>query len=103
MGKHYVGEIGTEVLLDCGIDISDITVVRIYWKKPGGVVGTWQASAYSSYSTISGADGTNFAKYTLAGTDINISGEWELQAVVANTIGTWYGETAGMTIWGTFE
>lgn len=29
MSKHYVGEIGTQVLLDCGIDLTDIAVAAI--------------------------------------------------------------------------
>lgn len=103
MSKHYIGEIGTQILLDCGIDISDITNSRIYYKKSNLIVGTWDASLYSSYSDLASGEGTYYVSYTLAGTDINVAGEWELQAVVANTVGTWYGETASMLIYGTFE
>ena len=103
MGKHYIGEIGTQILLDCGINLSDIITPRIYYKKPSGIVGTWVGVLYSSYSDLALAIGTYFVSYTLAGTDANVSGEWEFQAVVANTAGTWYGETAKMSIYGTFE
>ena len=103
MSKHYIGEIGTQILLDCGISLSDITNAQIYYKKADGVVGTWPGTLYSSYSDLAGAEGTYYVSYTLAGTDFNSSGDWELQAVVANTAGTWYGETAQMTVYGTFE
>ena len=103
MAKHYVGEIGTQVLLDCGISLSDITISSIIYKKPTGVVGTWSGSLYSSYGEIAEAIGTYYVSYTLAGTDLNVSGEWELQPIVANTAGTWYGETAQVTIFATFE
>ena len=103
MSKHYVGEIGTQVLLDCGIDLTDIAVAAIYYKKPGTIVGTWDATLYNSYSDLAKATGTYYVSYTLAGTDFNVSGDWEVQAVVANTVGTWYGETAQMQVFGTFE
>ena len=104
MSKHYVGEIGTLFLFDCELDISDSTLERILYKKPGdGVVGTWVGALYSSYSKGLGAIGTYFVSYTLAGTDINVAGEWEFQALVANTAGSWYGENIKQTIYATFE
>ena len=103
MAKHYIGEIGTLVALDCGIDLSDIVLSRILHKNPAGLVGTWPGTLYSSYSDIAKSEGTYYVSYVLAGTDMNVSGIWELQALVANTAGTWYGENAQMTIYGTFE
>lgn len=103
MGKHYINEVGTQILLDCGIDISDSALTRILYKKPDGVVGTWPGSLYSSYSQEALAIGTYFVSYTLAGTDANVAGEWEFQALVANTAGTWFGENVKMTLYGTFE
>ena len=103
MGKHYVGEVGTEILLDTGIDITDITVARIYYQKPGKIAGTWEGVLLDSFSNIAKKIGTYYVSYTLAGTDMNVSGLWQLQAVVANTAGTWFGETAEMNVHATFE
>lgn len=103
MSKHYINEVGTSIRLDCGIDISDALQSRIIYKKPDGVVGTWPGALYSSYSTEALAIGTYFVSYTLASTDANVAGEWEFQALVANTAGTWYGENVKMVLYGTFE
>jgi len=103
LSKHYINEVGTLFLLDCGIDVSDSTLARILYKKPGGVVGTWPGTLYSSYSKEVGMAGTYFVSYTLAGSDANVAGEWEFQALVANTAGTWFGENVQMTLYATFE
>jgi len=47
--------------------------------------------------------GTYFVSYTLAGSDANVAGEWEFQALVANTAGTWVGGNVQMTLYATFE
>ncbi len=104
MGKHYVSEVGTEFLFDLGISIGASDVVYINYKKPDGVsIGTWSGSIYSSYSEIAEAIGTYFIRHVLAGTELNQSGEWLFQSVLATTSGTWYGETAKENIFGAFE
>ena len=103
MGKHYVGEIGTEFLLDCGVDVSDGVTLYMKYKTPGAVTGTWTASLYSSYSLLAEAIGTYFLRHVIAGTEFSVSGDWHFQAVVGNTAGTWYGESVKETIFGEFE
>lgn len=103
MSKHYINEIGTDFLLDCGISLADIAVQYVLYKTPAAVVGTWNASLYSSYSLQAKATGTYFLKHTFASGELNVSGEWEFQALVANSTGTWYGENVKETIYGTFE
>lgn len=79
MSKVYVGDSGTEIILDCGTDISDATVREIVARKPTGQVVTWTAVA----------SGTNGIKYTLQAGDLNQAGVWTLQAKV--TTPTWSG------------
>ena len=104
MAKHYINEIGTQFLLDMGVALGTYDVVWIKRKKPDGTItGTWYGDLFSSYSEIAGAIGTYFISHVLAGTELNQSGDWEFQGVVANTAGTWYGETAKECIFGEYE
>ncbi len=48
MSKHYPGETGTEIRVNCGVDISAATATYIYCKKPTGTVVTWPATVYNS-------------------------------------------------------
>lgn len=100
MSKHYLNEVGTDLLLDTGVNIGTAAFGAILYKKGDGVTqGTWTAELYSSYSKLASATGTYFLKYTLAYGDFDISGDWRFQAHIGATDGTWYGETAKETIY----
>ena len=104
MGKHYINEIGTDILLDCGVSISDAVVQQIKYRKPDAVTsGSWTGSLYSSYSESAVAVGTYFVKYTTVVGDLNQSGTWKLQSYIATATGTWWGETVDAIIYGEFE
>ena len=102
MNKHYVNEVGTDLLFDTGVDVSTSTEQFVKYSNPLGT-GIWTGSRYSSYSEIAEAIGTYFVKYTLAGTDFNVSGEWEFQAQIGAIDGTWYVETVRMDVFAEFE
>lgn len=68
----FVGDVGTEIRLDCGVDISTSTVQEIHVRKPNGQSVVWAADPF----------GTNFISYTTVTGDINIAGKWLLQAYV---------------------
>lgn len=89
--RIYVGEIGTTVSLECGLDISAATVRRIYYTKPDGTSSYWSASA----------SGTTAMTYTTtAATDIDQVGVWRLRAYVVTptyTSGIW-GDIVTMTV-----
>jgi len=38
MDKHYKGEIGTEIIINCGSDVSTASIVEIRVKKPNSEV-----------------------------------------------------------------
>ncbi len=93
MGKHYVGEVGTDLLLDTGIDISGASVAEIRWRDGAGAsTGQFTGSLFSSFSKITGLVGTNFVKYTLARGDLDVAGTWRFQAYIVTAAGTWWGE-----------
>lgn len=104
MSKHYVGEIGTDILLDCGTDISDAVQQEIWYRKPGAVaMGSWTGALFSSHSTETGAAGTNFISYTLAAGDLDLPGDWRFQAYIATAVGTWWGDMIKETIYDKME
>ena len=103
MIKHYVNETGTDLVFDTGVLLATAAYWRIKYDSPSGIVGSWVGSAYSSYSTLAGAIGNYFVKYTLAINDFNESGEWEFQTFIGAIDGTWYGETVKMNVYAAFE
>ncbi len=103
MSKHYVNETGSDFVLDTGVLIGTATEKYIKYKNPAGVVGTWSADLYSSYSTLALLTGTYLLKHTLVTTDLSLPGEWKFQAYVGAIDGTWWGETVKQTIYDAFQ
>lgn len=68
----YVGDVGTEVVLDCGINVSAATVRKILVTKPDGEKKEWSAVP----------DGTNGIKYVINDGDLDLPGEYRLQASI---------------------
>jgi hypothetical protein len=95
--RHYVGEIGKTIILDCGVDVSAATSTKIKVKKPDGTIVTWNADVY----TISGV--TNYLKYVTVSGDFDQAGQYEVQAYV--TIGgyTGYGLTSRFEVYELFD
>lgn len=104
MSKHYVGETGSSLLLDCGVLIGSATFQYIKYRKPDAVTsGTWSASLYSSYSLLANATGTYFLRRTLLSTDFDTPGEWRFQSYIGAVDGTWFGETIKLNVYDAFE
>jgi len=103
MAKHYLHETGSQFIFDTGIVVATATQYYIEYKKPTGVTGSWNASVYSSYSTIAGVVGTYFLSHTLTYADLDVSGEWKFNAYVGAVDGTWWGTTAKQNIFDKFE
>ena len=90
--KYYENDIGTEIIVDCGEDISLATGTTLEVQKPGGEAVSWVASIYQ----------TNYLKYTTIAGDF-IPGIYKLNAKL--TLGAWtgHGETATFTVYERFE
>lgn len=78
MSKYYVGDIGTEVLVDTGSPIDTATTKQLLVKKPSGKEVTWEATlgpvnAQGEYTTL---------KYIIQDGDWNEAGYYTLQAYV---------------------
>lgn len=90
MGKIYVGDIGTEIILDAGQTITGATVSMAVL-KPGATAETpWAGTVY----TIDGA--TRYVRHTTIAGDLDVPGVYRVQPVIALADGTWTGrgETA---------
>ncbi len=93
MGKIYVGDIGTDILLYTGVDISGQTTLQIKYKKPNNTTGAWTASV----------DDNTRAKYTTVADDLDIPGEWELQVYTVLSAWTGHSETVKMFVFPLFS
>lgn len=89
--KIYVGDIGTEILLDTGVNITTATVHNIKYKKPDGTTGTWTGTV-KDFTKIS---------YTVQAADLDQAGTYTLQAYVV-MVGYWSGETVTFIVYGDF-
>lgn len=79
MSKIYKDDVGTIILVDCGINITTATVRELKVKKPDGTYATWAGVQ----------EGTNQIKYVLQAGDVNQDGTYVIQAKV--TMPSWSG------------
>jgi hypothetical protein len=62
--KHYVGEVGKTIIVNCGEDISGSSVAHIKIKKPDDSLTTWKGEVY----TMGGK--ANYIRYISAGPNV---------------------------------
>lgn len=83
MSKIYVGDVGTEILADCGTNITDAIAQAIKVTFPDGTQKEWPAQVYE----------TDYLKYTLMAEDTVQAGVYTAQTYVETASGKWSGET----------
>ena len=94
MSKYYVGDVGTEVLVDTGSPIDTATTMQLFVKKPSGQEVTWTATlgpvnAQGEYTTL---------KYIIKAGDWDESGFYTLQAYVVLPAWTGRGDSVKFKI-----
>lgn len=77
--KVYLGDIGTDIILDTESALATATLLQIKYTKPDGATGLWTGVI---------ADSTK-VKYTTQDGDLDIAGLWSLQAYIE--LPTWEG------------
>jgi len=92
MTKVYVGDIGTELLLDTGQALATATALTIEVLKPDSTTASWTGAVSAT---------TKIRFVSAAGT-FNIAGEYRLQAKAVMPSGTWLGQTVSLTIYTPF-
>ncbi len=89
--KPYVGDIGTDIILDVHEDLTGATV-GISVRKPSGTTAVWPAAVHESRSV----------RHTAAAGDFNETGVYRVQPVISLADGTWSGrgKTAEFRVYG---
>jgi hypothetical protein len=87
--KIFVGDVGTDIILDAGEDITAQTTLLIKYKKPSGLTGSWSATVYQ----------TTKGKYTTVSGDLDESGTWKLQLYVVLPAWSGHGEVAKLPVY----
>jgi hypothetical protein len=93
MAKVYLNDANTDILLDCGIDVTAAQMREISVLKPNGDQVEWPAFL----------SGTNLIGYTTNVDTFDMAGSWRLQAHVIIGQGEWRGETATLTVYAPFN
>ena len=68
-GKYYVGDVGTELIVDTCTDITAATVARLLVEKPDGMEFAWDGAVYE----------TTKVRYVVQSGDFDQVGEYQLQ------------------------
>ena len=91
--KYYVGDVGTEIIVDTCSDITTATVVSLRVKKPDATLHTWTGAVYEV---------TNI-RYFVVADDFDQIGYYTIQSYVEMPTGTWRGNSARVKIQDPFE
>lgn len=93
--KIYIGDHGTAIILDTEEDLTGADALTIEAAKPGllAVGVSWDGTQVET---------TKIRIVTEEG-DIDVAGEWRLQAKVVMPSGTWYGKTVRMMVHKRFQ
>lgn len=93
MSKTYVGDTGTAIVLDCGVDISTASALTIEVRRPDASLVTWAATP----------DGSMALRYVTLADTLNMPGTWRVQALVTMQGGKWRGETVTLSVFERFR
>lgn len=93
MSKYYVNDIGTEIVVDTGVDISTATTTTMKVKKPDGTLVEWDATIV----------GLTKLRYVVIAGDWNIKGKYSLQAYVEMPTFEGRGDTVVFEIFDSFK
>jgi len=87
--EHYVGEEGTTLLVNTGVDITSATTTNLYVIKPDGTASEWVGSATD----------TTYITYTIVEDDFDQAGVYLIKSYVV--VGDWsgYGNEASLAIY----
>ena len=73
--KHYINEVGTEIVIDCGQDITAASVYKIEVRKPDNTLVEWAPPAVQIYQN-------NFLLYLTVLGDFGVPGRYALQPYI---------------------
>jgi len=85
----FIGALGKKIVLNVGIDISAATTRQIKYEKPDGTTSYWTAIEEST---------TSISFTTTAATDLDLDGNWKLQAYIVTPTWTDHGNITRMLV-----
>ena len=68
--KVYVGDVGTELIFDIGVNSSEVAKANIIYKKPNGTKGIWAGAIVPNTTEV---------KYIIGINDLDVPGVYRLQ------------------------
>jgi hypothetical protein len=77
----YVGDVGTKIQVDVGVDVSDIVSAKLIVKKPDNTIVEWIATP----------DTDTYVYYIVQDGDFNLAGKYYLQAYIKTNNWSGYG------------
>ena len=92
-GKYYVGDVGTEIIVDVCADITAATKTDLLVEKPDGTIVTWVGGIYE----------TTKIRYVIQAGDLDQAGEYMLQAYVEISGWTGRGNTTTFRVSNNFS
>jgi len=93
--RHYVNEIGTELIVECGKNLSNAAFLKLSVKRPDGSVVEWTGEqAFQRRTAI---------RYVTKEGDFNVSGEYQLQSKVSLNGWVGKGRTSKFLIYDQFD
>ena len=90
--RYYVGDIGTELIVDTCVDITTATLAQILVQKPDGTTDTWTGAVYD----------TTKIKYVIQSGDWDQEGQYRYQAYVEMPSWRGKGDTVAHKIYDSF-
>jgi hypothetical protein len=93
MSKVYVGDTGTAIVLDVGVNISAASAQSIEAQRPDGSTVSWAGTIFE----------TNKVRFVTQADSLNVAGDWKLQSRVVLPTGTWLGEVVKLTVHRPFD
>ena len=77
----FIGDEGTEITVDTGLDLTAATVLEIHVRKPNGERVVWPAVQV----------GDTLMRYITTADALDVPGRWELAAYMETPAGKWHG------------
>lgn len=92
-GKYYVGDVGTEIIVDTCSDLTAATVTNLVVEKPDGTTHMWVGSVYEITKI----------RYVVQVGDFDQAGEYYVQAYVEMPGWSGYGTTTSFRVMAAFN
>jgi len=91
--KPYVGDVGTVITVNTKTNLTTATLLQLHVLKPDGTQVIWNGTLYN----------TKYIRYTTGGDDLDISGDYRLQAYVELPLWRGHGDATTFRVYDLYE